>query len=186
MGSHILRPMLYDPTKSYFCSVVCLQVSHIGSSCGLLTHILNSPLLICSLHLAPRLPNERPLPLSARESDRNRTPAHEPARHIFRKMEMGPRLGMPTRPQNMDLDRSAHSCLDSVWWHNHFRPSNCPKLRLHQLPSNSLQHAVRSCSNHCDARWSVRCYALESQVAFPRRFMRASHHRLIDSALSLA
>jgi hypothetical protein len=83
----------------------------------------HSPLLSRSIHLAPRLTNASPLPHPRRETNRNRTPAHESARNRFWDLEMGPRLGVSTRPQNLDLDSLAHSRVHSLRGHHDLRPT---------------------------------------------------------------
>jgi hypothetical protein len=136
--------------------------------------------------MATRLSHESTLPHTRRKIDRHRTPAHESARYRLRKMEVGSRLGMSSRPQNMDLDSSADSSVDSFWWHHHFRPPNRSKFWLLELPSDPVQHAVRSCPDYCYAGRCLCGYALEGQVAVLSCIVRASYHRVVDLAQRVA
>lgn len=151
-----------------------------------ITNTLFSIILSRGIHMATRLSDESTLPLTRRKADRHRTTAHESARYRLRKMEVGPRLGVPPRPQDVDLDSSADSSVDSFRWHHHFRPADRSKFWLLELPSDSLQHAIRSRPDHCYAWRCFRGDALEGQIALLSRIVRASDHRVVDFAQRVA
>jgi hypothetical protein len=146
----------------------------------------NSALLRRSLHLAPRLPDASALPHPLRKTHSNRTPTHEPARNRLGPMALGPRLGMPPRPQDVDLDSAADSRIDPKRRDNDFRALDRAQLRLLELPSDPVQHAVRGGADRRDAGRGVRCYALESEIALFGGFVRAADYRTVDFVFCFA
>ena len=146
----------------------------------------SSRLLSRGIHMATRLPNESTLPLTGRKADRHRTPAHESARYRLRGVEVGPRLGMSSGPEDLDLDSTANGSVDSFWWHHHFRSIDCSKFRLLELPSDSFQYALRSRPDHRDAGRCLCGYALVGEVALLSRTVCASDHRVVDPTQRVA
>ena len=151
----------------------------------MLKHTTNascSRLFSRGIHMATRLPNESTLPLTRRKADRHRTPSHESARYRLREMEVGPRLGVSPGPQDLDLDSSIDSSVDSFRRHHHLRPADRSKFWLLELPSDSLQHALWSRPDHCYAGRCLCGHTLEGQVALLSRIVCASDNRVVDLA----